>query len=132
MSGHATIDSAVMAVKMGAMDYLTKPFDLQRLRQLLASVRTDLEERRVLLGIEGDAARHIEFCGMIGRGHAMQEVFDLVRRLAPHARAALICGEIGTGKELVVRALHSLGPRSAKRVVTVNRSALLRRQRLAA
>ena len=73
MSGHATIDSAVMAVRTGAMDYPTKPFDLQRLRQLLASVRTDLEERRVLLGIEGDAARHIEFGGMIGRGHAMQK-----------------------------------------------------------
>ncbi len=125
MSGHATIDSAVMAVKLGAMDYLTKPFDLQRLRQLLSDVRTDSEGRRALHRIEGDAARHTEFCGMVGRGQAMQDVFELIRRLAPHARTALVCGETGTGKELVVRALHALGPRSAKRLVTVNCSAVV-------
>jgi two-component system, NtrC family, response regulator HydG len=125
MSGYATIDSAVMAVKLGAMDYLTKPFDLQRLRQLLSAVRTDTDERRALLKIEGDAARHTEFCGMIGRGQAMQDVFELIRRLAPHARTALVCGETGTGKELVVRALHALGPRSTKRMVTVNCSAVV-------
>jgi two-component system response regulator HydG len=125
MSGHATIDSAVMAVKLGAMDYLTKPFDLQRLRQLLSDVRTDTEGRRALLRMEGDAARHTEFCGMVGRGQAMQDVFELIRRLAPHARTALVCGETGTGKELVVRALHALGPRSAKRLVTVNCSAVV-------
>ncbi len=100
MSGHATIDSAVMAVKLGATDYLTKPFDLQRLRQLLSVVRTESDERRALLKLEGDAARHIEFCGMIGRGQVMQDVFELIRRLAPHARTALVSGETGTGKEL--------------------------------
>jgi two-component system response regulator HydG len=125
MSGHATIDSAVMAVKLGAMDYLTKPFDLQRLRQLLSDVRTDTEGRRALHRIESDAARHTEFCGMVGRGPAMQDVFELIRRLAPHVRTALVCGETGTGKELVVRALHALGPRSAKRLVTVNCSAVV-------
>jgi two-component system, NtrC family, response regulator HydG len=125
MSGYATIDSAVMAVKLGAMDYLTKPFDLQRLRQLLSAVRSDTEDRRALLRIEGDAARQTEFCGMVGRGQAMQDVFELIRRLAPHARTALVCGETGTGKELVVRALHALGPRSTKRLVTVNCSAVV-------
>jgi two-component system, NtrC family, response regulator HydG len=125
MSGHATIDSAVMAVKLGAMDYLTKPFDLQRLRQLLSAVRTETDERRALLKLDGDAARHMEFCGMIGRGQVMQDVFELIRRLAPHARTALVSGETGTGKELVVRALHALGPRSSKRLVTVNCSAVV-------
>lgn len=125
MSGYATIDSAVIAVKLGAMDYLTKPFDLQRLRQLLSDVRTDTEDRGALLRIEGDAAGRSEFCGMVGRGQAMQNVFELIRRLAPHARTALVCGETGTGKELVVRALHALGPRSSKRLVTVNCSAVV-------
>jgi two-component system, NtrC family, response regulator HydG len=125
MSGYATIDSAVSAVKLGAMDYLTKPFDLQRLRQLLSSVRTETEDRRALLKLESDAAKHVEFCGMVGRGQAMQDVFELVRRLAPHARTALVTGETGTGKELVVRALHTLGPRSSKRLVTVNCSAVV-------
>jgi two-component system, NtrC family, response regulator HydG len=125
MSGYATIDSAVEAVKLGAMDYLTKPFDLQRLRQLLGSVREEAEERRAVLALEGDLARRLEFCGMIGRGPAMQEVFGLIRRLAPHARTALITGDTGTGKELAARALHKLGPRSARRFVTVNCSAVV-------
>ena len=107
------------------MDYLTKPFDLQRLRQLLSAVRDEADERRAVLTLEGDLAQRLEFCGMIGRGPAMQEVFGLIRRLAPHARTALVTGETGTGKELAARALHKLGPRSAKRFVTVNCSAVV-------
>jgi DNA-binding NtrC family response regulator len=125
MSGYATIDIAVEAVKLGAMDYLTKPFDLQRLRQLLSAVRDEAAERRAVLALEGELAQRLEFCGMIGRGPAMQEVFELIRRLAPHARTALITGETGTGKELVAKALHKLGPRNAKRFVTVNCSAVV-------
>ena len=125
MSGHATIDSAVEAVKLGAVDYLTKPFDLQRLRQLLAGVREEAAARRAVLALEGELAQRLEFCGMVGRGPAMQEVFGLVRRLAPHARTALVTGETGTGKELVARALHKLGPRASKRFVTVNCSAVV-------
>ena len=125
ITGHATIDTAVEAVKLGAMDYLTKPFDPQRLRRLLASVREEIERRRSLLVIERDLAKRLEFCGMIGRAPAMQELFDLVRRLAPHVRTALITGETGTGKELVARALHKLGPRRDRRFVTINCSAVV-------
>ncbi len=70
-------------------------------------------------------AERLEFCGMIGRAPVMQDVFTLLRRLAPHARTALITGETGTGKELAVRALHQLGPRGNKRFVTVNCSAVV-------
>src|SRR5919198_4582314 len=125
MTGFATIDSAVEAVKLGALDYLTKPFDLQRLRQLLTTVRDEAAQRREVLTMEGDLAQRLEFCGMVGRGPVMQEVFGLIRRLAPHVRTALIFRETGTGKELVARALHKLGPRSAKRFVTVNCSAVV-------
>jgi DNA-binding NtrC family response regulator len=125
MSGYATINDAVAAVKLGAMDFITKPFDLQRLRQLLDAVREDSATRRAVLELEGELAQKLEFCGMIGRGPAMQELFDLIRRLAPHARTALVTGETGTGKELVARALHKLGPRGAKRFVTVNCSAVV-------
>ena len=111
-----TIDSAVEVVKLGARDYLTKPFDLRRLRQLLASVRDEADERRTVLTLEGDLAQRLEFCGMIGGGPAMQEVFGLMRRIAPHVRTALITGETGTGKELAARALHRLGPRTLDRV----------------
>jgi two-component system, NtrC family, response regulator HydG len=125
MTGFGTIDTAVEAVKLGAMDFLTKPFDLARLRQLLATVREEAEQRRAVLALEGDVAQRLEFCGMVGRGAAMQEVFGLIRRLAPHVRTALVTGETGTGKELVARALHKMGPRSAKRFITVNCSAVV-------
>ena len=125
MTGYATIDTAVEAVKLGAIDYLTKPFDLPRLRQLLATVRDEAEQRRAVLTMEGDLAQKLEFCGMVGRGPAMQEVFGLIRRLAPHVRTVLVTGDTGTGKELVARALHKLGPRSAKRFITVNCSAVV-------
>jgi DNA-binding NtrC family response regulator len=62
---------------------------------------------------------------MIGRGPVMQELFGMIRRLAPHVRTALITGETGTGKELVARALHSTGPRRDRRFVTVNCSAVV-------
>jgi two-component system, NtrC family, response regulator HydG len=125
MTGYGTIDTAVEAVKLGAMDYLTKPFDLPRLRQLLATARDEAEQRRAVLTMEGDLAQRLEFCGMVGRGPAIHEVFGLIRRLAPHVRTVLVTGETGTGKELVARALHKLGPRSTKRFITVNCSAVV-------
>jgi DNA-binding NtrC family response regulator len=62
---------------------------------------------------------------MIGRGPVMQELFGMIRRLAPHVRTALVTGETGTGKELVARALHSMGPRRDRRFVAVNCSAVV-------
>ena len=125
MTGYASVDTAVDAIKLGASDYLSKPLDFGRLEQLLATVRDDIERRRSLLSMETDLARRLEFCGMIGRCPAMQELFAMVRRLAPHVRTALVTGETGTGKELVARALHKLGPRRDKRFVTVNCSAVV-------
>jgi two-component system response regulator HydG len=125
MTGYASIDSAVEAVKSGAMDYLSKPIDLHRLEALLGIVRREVEQRQHILDSEADLARRLEFCGMIGRSPAMQELFDLIRRLAPHLRTALISGETGTGKELVARALHQIGPRSEQPFVAINCSAVV-------
>src|SRR5205085_7764499 len=87
--------------------------------------RDESERRRNLLTIESDVARRLEFCGMIGRGPLIQELFGMIRRLAPHVRTALVSGETGTGKELVARALHRTGPRRERRFVTVNCSAVV-------
>ncbi len=125
MTGYASVETAVEAIKLGATDYLSKPLDFGRLEQLLVGVRDDIERRRSLLAIEGDVARRLEFAGMIGRGPLMQELFGMIRRLAPHVRTVLITGETGTGKELVARALHKVGPRRDKRFVTVNCSAVV-------
>ena len=125
MTGYATVDTAVEAIKLGAMDYLSKPLDFARLEQLLTSIREEIERRRSILAIESDVAKKLEFCGMIGRGPLMQELFGMIRRLAPHVRTALVTGETGTGKELVARALHQIGPRRDRRFVTVNCSAVV-------
>jgi two-component system, NtrC family, response regulator HydG len=125
MTGFAGVDSAVEAIKLGAREYLTKPFDFDRLRRVLVDTREELERRAQVLALESDVARQVEFCGMLGRSPAMQEVFSLVRRLAPHARVVLISGETGTGKELAARAFHQMGPRRAKRFLTVNCSAVV-------
>ncbi len=125
MTAFGTIDSAIEAVKLGALDYLSKPLDFARLRELLATVRFGIERRQRLMTADGELATRFEFCGMIGRSPAMQELFDMIRRLAPHARTALITGETGTGKELVARALHKLGPRRDRRFVAFNCSAVV-------
>jgi DNA-binding NtrC family response regulator len=125
MTGYAAVDTAVEAIKLGAMDYLSKPLDFARLEQLLTAIREDLERRRSILALDTDVAKRLEFCGMIGRGPVMQELFGMIRRLAPHVRTALVTGETGTGKELVARALHQIGPRSDRRFITINCSAVV-------
>src|SRR5438093_8596908 len=120
MSGRATIESAVEAVKLGARDYLTKPLDFERVTALLKDVRDQAARRQRLLKAESRVAHELEFHGMLGRSAAMQEVFSLIRRLAPHGRSVLITGETGTGKELVAHALHRQGPRRSRRFVIVN------------
>jgi DNA-binding NtrC family response regulator len=125
MTGNATLDTAIEAVKAGALDYLTKPFDSARLQGLLLTVREGIRRRERLMAVDADVARQFEFQGMIGRSPAMQELFDSIRRLAPHVRTVLIEGETGTGKELVAKALHQLGPRQGRRFITLNCSAVV-------
>ena len=125
MTAEATVESAIEAVKLGALDYLSKPLDFGRLRELLGGVRYGIARRQRLLAADTELAHRFEFYGMVGRGPIMQELFDLIRRLAPHARTALITGETGTGKELVARALHKLGPRKDRKFIAFNCSALV-------
>jgi DNA-binding NtrC family response regulator len=125
MTGFAGVESAVEAIKLGAIDYLTKPFDFERLTRVLATAREEAARRRPLAAAGADTGVATEFCGMIGRSAVMQEIFSLIRRLAPHVRTALITGETGTGKELAARALHRTGPRRDRRFVAVNCSAVV-------
>jgi DNA-binding NtrC family response regulator len=125
MTAHGCVDSAIEAVKLGALDYLTKPIDVARLRQLLALVTDEHARLAAVLSADGETARRLELCGMIGRSPVMQEFFALVRRVAPHARVALVTGETGTGKEGIARAIHDLGPRRSRRFVTINCSAVV-------
>ncbi len=115
-----SMDSAIDAVKLGALDCLSKPIDWDRLRALLDTVRHALARRQRLLTADSELASQFEFNGMVGRSPLMQELFDSIRRLAPHVNTALVTGEPGTGKELVARALHALGRRRDRGFVRSN------------
>jgi DNA-binding NtrC family response regulator len=125
MSGGATVEDAVEAVKLGATEYFAKPLDLARVRALLKAIRNQFLDRISVLDADATLATRLEVCGMIGRSPAMRELFNVIHRLAPHVRTVLITGETGTGKELVARALHELGPRRHKKLITVNCSAVV-------
>ncbi|MGE0863898.1 MAG: sigma-54-dependent transcriptional regulator [Vicinamibacterales bacterium] len=125
MSGAASVEDAVEAIKLGATEYFSKPLDLPRVRALMAAMRQQFEDRNTVLDSDAALAERLEVCGMIGRSPAMRELFSVINRLAPHARTVLVTGETGTGKELVARALHTLGPRRTKKLVTVNCSAVV-------
>src|SRR5215213_2305734 len=125
MTAYAAVDSAVEAIKLGAREYLTKPFDFDRLKQVLEDIRAELERRVQVLALESQVARQLEFCGMLGRSPVMQEVFSLIQRLAPHAKVVLVGGETGTGKELAARAFHQAGTRRGRPFVTINCSAVV-------
>jgi two-component system response regulator HydG len=124
MTGAATVQSAITAVRDGALDYLSKPLDFERLTRLLNDVKRGLDARAQRLDLDAAVAHQNEFNGMVGRGPAMQDLFDTVRRLAPHVRTVLVSGETGTGKELVARALHAAGPRPGGKFHVVNCSAV--------
>lgn len=121
MTAAADVATAVEAIHLGAMDFLSKPIKFDRLAELFTEV-CELATARALDSTESNLA---VFHGMIGGGAEMKRVFTAIRRLAPYARIALITGETGTGKELAARALHAAGPRAAQRLVTINCSAVV-------
>lgn len=124
ITAFATTDTAIEAMKIGAYDYLTKPFKVEEIRVV---VKRALERRSLSTENERlkDALRGVHTLDkMIGRSEAMQRVFELVRKVAPTRATVLIRGESGTGKELVARALHRLSDRSDGAFVAVNCGAI--------
>ena len=133
MSGAGSIGDAVEAIKLGARDYFQKPFHLQALRPLLDQVKRDVASRLVsggpgTLGPDDQSVPERDCAGMIGRSVPMQELFDLLHRLAPHAKTVLITGESGSGKDMVAHALHRFGPRSSRPLVILNCAGLVESQ----
>ena len=120
LTGTTNVATAVDAMKRGAADYLTKPFEVEALRikvrQLLA--RRELEREVVELRARVESGDRVG--GLLGRSEAMQEVFRTIRRVAGSRATVLVRGESGTGKELAARAIHELGPRAQGPFVAVN------------
>jgi len=124
ITAFATADSAVEAMKQGAYDYLTKPFQVDEVQLI---IRNALEKRRLTtenMLLKREMASQSSFAQLVGQSEAMQKVFDVVRKVADSKSNVLICGESGTGKELVARAIHYNSARSSHPFVAVNCSAV--------
>ncbi|MFB3855396.1 MAG: sigma-54-dependent transcriptional regulator [Vicinamibacterales bacterium] len=121
ITAFASVDTAVAAMKLGALDYITKPFKND---EVLVVLRNAMERRRLVA--ENRALkqnlqeRYLKFGNIIGRSQRMRQVFDLIIQAAPSRSTILIQGESGTGKELVARAIHSNSPRADRAFITVN------------
>jgi two-component system response regulator PilR (NtrC family) len=124
MTAYTSTKSAIEAMKLGAYDYVPKPFDVDELKVVIhrALEKTRLAEENVYLRRE--LAERYAFKNIIGRSPRMQAIFTLIDRVARTSSTVLIEGESGTGKELIARAIHFSGPRAAERFLSINCGAM--------
>ena len=126
VTGHATVENAVAAMKRGALHYLTKPIRYDELALVLRHAVASERARRELLSLRGELERASGFEEMVGASPEMRQVFALVEQVAPADATVLIRGETGTGKELIARSIHRRSPRGDRTFVAVNCSAVPR------
>ena len=124
VTGYGTVKDAVEAIKRGATDFVTKPFQFD---ELLHALNSALEKR----GLKAENAylrsqlhERYKFEGLIGRSPAMRSLFQLLETVSPSSSTILVTGETGTGKEVVARAIHHNSPRRAQRFVALNCGAI--------
>lgn len=121
LTAHGTVANAVDALKKGAFDYLTKPFEQDELKAvILKAVKTrQFGDREIsIVAGEGDAG------GIVGKSSRMAEIHDIVRKVAPAGTTVLITGETGTGKELIARAIHRQSSRKEHPFIKINCAAI--------
>jgi DNA-binding NtrC family response regulator len=119
-----TVKTAVGAMKLGAFDYVTKPFDVDELRVILDKATENAALQREVEELRHEVGRRYQVENIIGRSPKMQEVFRTVLTVAPLKTTILITGESGTGKELIAKAIHYGSPRARKPLVTLNCAAI--------
>ena len=124
LTGQGSIETAVEAMKLGAYDYLQKPFPLKELEAVASKASERRHLRKENTQLKALLQRTEAPSDMIGQSPAMQEVFRLIQRAGPSDKAILILGESGSGKELVARALHRASRRADKPMVVINCAAL--------
>ncbi|MGI4860880.1 MAG: sigma-54-dependent transcriptional regulator [Janthinobacterium lividum] len=123
-TGHATVESAVDALKKGATDYLVKPINLQRVKAIINRIPRAGDLKAEIGSLRGELRRFGRFGLMLGNSQAMQEVYDQINRVAPTAASVLLIGESGTGKELAAQTVHELSLRRKHEFLAVNCGAI--------
>ena len=124
VTGYGTVKDAVEAIKRGATDFVTKPFQFD---ELLHALNAALEQRRLKAEnayLRSQLQERYQFEGIIGRSPAMRDLFQLLETVSASASTILVTGETGTGKEIVARAIHHNSPRRAQRFVALNCGAI--------
>lgn len=121
MTGHGDIDMAVEAMKNGAMDFLQKPIQFEQLEKSISRASEIVAMRRELAQFR-KAQQHVDY--IVGKSMAMKKVFEQAQRAASASVSVLITGETGTGKEVLARAIHQMGPRSDKPFIPLDCGAI--------
>ncbi len=124
ITAFGSIDTAIKAVKLGAYDYITKPFELEALALAIDKALAERGLRKEIARLRKEVARPYTLENVVGKSAAMQEIFGLISRLAGSTASVLITGESGTGKELIARAIHFNSPRAKKPFIAVNLAAI--------
>jgi two-component system, NtrC family, response regulator HydG len=124
MTAFGGIESAVEAIRRGAYHYVTKPFKMAVVRVLLERACAERSLRSENQRLRKEVEERYSFASLVGKSQAMQQLYELIERLAGVPSPALIVGETGTGKELVARAIHHQGPRTRSAFVAVNCAAV--------
>jgi DNA-binding NtrC family response regulator len=124
MTAYGSVDTAVEAMKHGAYDFITKPLHLDRLEILINRALRSREAEKENKELRQQVEQRYGLENLIGSSHRMNEVFDVIRQVAPSRATVLIQGESGTGKELVAHAIHNLSGRPKQKFVAVHCAAL--------
>ena len=124
MTAYGTMRTAIDAMKEGAFDYITKPFEFDQIYSLIEKALLVGSYRREVDYLKAEMSEKASFGNIIGRSRAMQQVYKQIGKVAPTDYTVLIRGDSGTGKELVASAIHHYSPRAAKPLVIVNTAAI--------